>query len=147
MRIHYANEIMKPPDIVFPWIAEPDKAMQWQKNVKEGEIIVSVPGVTGTTFREVIEEDGGSLEMVGVITRFIRDQLIEFHLESRLHKVDVAYAVEGTNDATRITVDAKINWKFPLNLLSIFIGQKMKKGIEDQMETEILELKGILESE
>jgi hypothetical protein len=34
MRIMYENEILKPPKAVFPWIAEPEKAIQWQKNVK-----------------------------------------------------------------------------------------------------------------
>ena len=34
MRIIYANDICKSPEVVFPWIAEPNKAIQWQKNVK-----------------------------------------------------------------------------------------------------------------
>jgi hypothetical protein len=146
MRITYANEILKPPEIVFPWIAEPDKAMQWQKNVKGGEIIINKPEVIGTTFKEEIEEGGNSLEMHGVITRFIRDQIIEFHLESKIHNLDVSYSVEEFNKNTKIKVDARINWKFPINLLSVFIGNKMKKGIAEQMESEILELKRICEA-
>ena len=146
MRITYANEILKPPEFVFPWIAEPDKAMQWQKNVKGGEVIINRPEVIGTTFKEEIEEGGNSLEMYGVITKFIRNQIIEFHLESKIHKVDVSYSVEELNKTTKIIVDARINWKFPINLLSIFIGNKMKKGIAEQMESEILELKRICET-
>lgn len=146
MRIIYANKILKPPEIVFPWIAEPDKAMQWQKNVKGGEIIINKPEVIGTTFKEEIEEGGDSLEMYGVITRFIRDQIIEFHLESKIHNLDVSYSVEEFNKNTEIKVDARINWKFPMNLMSVFIGNKMKKGIAEQMESEILELKRICEA-
>ena len=145
MRITCATEILKPPDFVFPWIAEPDKAMQWQKNVKGGEIIIDKPEVIGTTFKEEIEEGRKSLEMYGVITKFIKDQIIEFHLESKIHKVDVSYSVEG-NKTTKIMVDARINWKFPMNLLSVFIGNKMKLSITDQMESEILELKRICET-
>jgi len=146
MRITYANEILKPPEFVFPWIAEPDKAMQWQKNVKGGEVIINRPEVIGTTFKEEIEEGGNSLEMYGVITKFIRNQIIEFHLESKIHELDVSYSVEELNKNTKIIVDARINWKFPMNLLSIFIGNKMKKGIAEQMESEILELKRICET-
>lgn len=146
MRITYVNEILKPPAFVFPWIAEPDKAMQWQKNVKGGEIIVNKPEVIGTTFKEEIEEDGNSLEMYGVITKFIRNQIIEFHLESKIHKVDVSYSVEEIDKTIKVMVDARINWKFPMNLLSIFIGNKMRKGITEQMESEILELKRICET-
>jgi hypothetical protein len=146
MRITYANEILKPAEFVFPWIAEPDKAMQWQKNVKGGEIIVNKPEVIGTTFKEEIEEGGNSLEMYGVITRFIKNQIIEFHLESKIHKLDVSYSVEEINKTTKIKVDARINWKFPMNLLSVFIGRKMKNGIAEQMESEILELKRVCET-
>ena len=146
MRITCASEILKPPEFVFPWLAEPEKAMQWQKNVKEGEIIINRSEVVGTTFKEVIEEDGNRLEMQGVITKFIENQAIEFHLESKIHQLDVGYSVEEFNKATKITVDARINWKFPMNLLSLFIGKKMKKGIAEQMEAEILELKRICEA-
>ena len=79
MRITYANEILKPPEFVFPWIAEPEKAMGWQKNVKGGEVIIKRPEVVGTTFKEEIEEGGNSLVMYGVITKYIRNQIIEFH--------------------------------------------------------------------
>ncbi len=120
--------------------------MQWQKNVKGGEIIVNKPEVIGTTFKEEIEEDGNSLEMYGVITKFIRNQIIEFHLESKIHKVDVSYSVEEIDKTIKVMVDARINWKFPMNLLSIFIGNKMRKGITEQMESEILELKRICET-
>ena len=146
IRITYANEICQSPEVVFPWIAEPDKAMQWQKNVKAAEILVNQPEVTGTTFKEEIEEDGNRLEMRGVITEFVEDRLVAFHLESKIHEVDVSYALEGVNTATRVTVDATINWKFPLSLLSLFIGRKMKTGIAEQLQTEVLELKRLCET-
>jgi hypothetical protein len=146
MRITYANEICKTPEVVFPWIAEPDKAMQWQKNVKGGEILNQTPEMVGSTFTEVVEEDGKGLEMRGVITKFVEDQIIAFHLESKGHAVDVSYSLERADEATRLTVDARINWKFPLNLLSVFIGRKMKTGIAEQLKTEILELKRICET-
>jgi len=146
MRIIYANEICKSPEVVFPWISDPNKALQWQKNVKGGEILSNKPGMVGTTFKEEIEEDGKSLEMRGVITKFVEDQIVAFHLESKVHEVDVSYSLEGVNEVTRVTVDARINWKFPLNLLSVFIGRKMKTGIAEQLKTEIFELKRICEA-
>lgn len=133
--------------MVFPWLADPQKAMQWQRNVKGGEIILDKPEVTGTTFKEIIEEDGKQLEMYGVISKFVRNQIIEFHLESKIHTVDVSYSVEELNETTRICVDARIRWKFPINLLSIVIGDKMKKSISSQLDSELLELKQICESQ
>jgi len=131
---------------VFPWIAEPNKALQWQKNVKGAEILSAKPGMVGTIFKEEIEEDGKGLEMRGVITKFVENQIVAFHLESKVHEVNVSYSLEGVNGVTRVTVDASIHWKFPLNLLSVFIGRKMKTGIAEQLKTEIFELKRICET-
>jgi hypothetical protein len=140
------DEICKTPEVVFPWIAEPGKAMQWQKNVKGGEILSQKPEMVGTTFKEEIEEDGQRLEMRGVITKFVEHQIVAFHLESKIHEVDVSYSLERVNEVTRVTVDATICWKFPLNLLSIFIRRKMKAGIAEQLKTEIFELKRLCET-
>ena len=145
MIIKHSSEIKKSPEYIFPWIAEPDKAIKWQKNVKESEIIINSPEIVGTTFKEVIEENCNRLSMNGVITEYIKDKKIQFHLESKIHKLDVEYSLESINTGSKICIDTQINWKFPINILSIFIGSKMKKGIIKQMELEILELKKICE--
>ena len=147
MRITYENEILKPPEIVFPWISEPEKAMKWQKNVKGGEIIINKPEIIGTTFNEVIEEDGNSLEMYGIITKYIKNKIIGFHLESKIHEFDVSYSVEEINKVTKISIEAIIKWKFPMNIISLFIGKKMEKGLIKQIESEILDLKRICETD
>ena len=41
------------------------KAIKWQHNVKEVEILMNKPEVIGTTFKEKVEEGGKSLEMYG----------------------------------------------------------------------------------
>ena len=122
MKIASEPVISKPPESVFPWIAEPEKAMQWQKNVKRGEIMVRTPQMVGTTFKETIEENGRSLDMRGEITQYAENSRIAFHLESRIHVVDVSYSVEGVNGQTRVSVLAGIRWKFPMNVASLFLG-------------------------
>lgn len=146
MRIHSSSEILRPPEIVFPWIAEPEKAMKWQQNVKGGEIVIHKPEVIGTTFQEVIEEDGNSLEMHGVITNYVLNRLIEFHLESRMHVVDVSYSVDEMDSHTKLTIDARIKWKFPVNIISLFRGSQMQNELIKQMELEVMELKRLCEN-
>ena len=147
MRIFCSNKILKPPDLVFPWIADPEKAMKWQKNVKGGEILINKPETIGTTFKEVIEEDGNSLEMYGIITKYTENKIIGFHIESKIHEFDVSYSLEEINKATKISIEAIIKWKFPMNIISLFIGKKMKKGLIKQLESEILDLKKFCETE
>jgi hypothetical protein len=147
MRIKYSKEILKSPEMVFPWIAEPEKAMKWQKNVKGGEIIIKTPEMIGTTFTEVIEEDGNILEMQGMITKYKKNKIIGFHLQSKIHEFDVSYTMEEVNKATKLTIEAIITWKFPMNIISLFIRRKMEEGLIRQIESEVLELKRICESE
>jgi hypothetical protein len=63
MEIKTEIEISKNPEEVFLWINNPDKAILWQKNVKNGEIIKETAERIGTTFKEVMEEDGKCLVM------------------------------------------------------------------------------------
>ena len=147
MKIRYSNEISCSPEEVFPWIAEPEKAMRWQKNVKGGEIIIDKPEIIGTTFKEIIEEDGNALEMQGAITEYQPDHLIGFHLNSRIHEFDVRYLVEGAPQGTKLSIEADITWKFPMNILRLFIGKKMEASLKDQIHAEVLELKKLCEIE
>ena len=146
MKITLAVDIFCKPEEVFPWIAEPDKAMRWQKGVKEGEILQETPEKVGTTFREEMEENGKSLVMYGEITEYIQDKLISFHLESRIHRVDVSYSIVWDNDRSIFAMESTIHWKFPMNVISLIIGRKIRKGILQQTESELAELKRLCET-
>jgi hypothetical protein len=147
MRVFYSNEISKPPEVVFPWIADPEKAMQWQRNVQGGEILIDRPEIIGTTFIETIEEDGNTLEMRGEITEYRENQVIGFHLQSKIHEFDISYTVEEAEKGTRLSIVATIRWKFPMNLIALFTGKRIESGIKDQLASEVLELKGLCEGE
>jgi len=145
MRIEYKDEILQTPEKVFPWIAEPEKAMQWQKNVMGGEIIVNNPEIIGTTFREIIEENGKQLEMQGIITKYVENKIIGFHLESKIHEFDVIYSIVGLGEATKLSIEADIKWKFPINIISKFMGKRMAEALKKQMESEVQKLKILCE--
>ena len=147
MKIKIAIEILQKPEALFPWIAEPKKAMLWQKDVKDGTIIKETKEIVGTTFKEVMEENGKSLEMRGVITDYRQNELIAFHLESKIHNVDVVYSIVGDQNKSTLTVESTIYWKFPMNIICLFIGKKIRKGILKQTGFELKELKKLCESE
>ena len=146
MKISISKEISKPAVSVFTWIEEPEKAMKWQQNVKEAEILLNKPEVIGTTFKETIEERGKCLEMYGTVTKYVKNKLIGFHLKGRIHEVDVCYYLDEFDSGTKVLVEASINWKFPMNIIRLIIGKKIEKGIVNQLESELLELKAICET-
>jgi hypothetical protein len=44
-------------------------------------------------------------------------------------------------------MESAIQWKFPLNIVSLIAGGRMKEGISRQTETELAELKRLCEAE
>ena len=147
MKIAASIDIFSKPNDIFAWIENPDKAMQWQKGVKTDQIIKETSGKIGTTFKEEMEENGKSLITYGEITDYTPNKLISFQLESKIHKVHVIYSVVGNANQSRVSVDSTIRWKFPMNLISLIVGYKIKTKILQQTKSELLELKKLCEKE
>ena len=145
MKIASSIDIKSSPEAVFGWLENPQKAMQWMTSVSGGEILHETPERVGTTFREVVEDENGSMEMHGMITGFEANNSIAFHLESRVNIVDVEYRVEKIDEGTRLDYQANIKWKFPVNIISIFVSKKMRQGILSQLRDELSKLKELCE--
>ena len=146
MKITVTINISCKAEEIFPWIDEPNKAMLWQKGVKSGEIIKETPEKIGTTFKEEMEENGKSLVMYGEITNYIQNKLISFHLESKIHRVDVSYSLAGDDNKSIVIAESTIIWKFPMNIISLIIGYKIKEKILRQTKSEFAELKRLCET-
>ena len=146
MKFTFSIDIHSPPAVVFSWVENPQKAMQWMTSVARGEILHETPERIGTTFREVVEENGSGVEIQGIITGYEPEHSISFHLESRVNVVVVKYHVEAVQNGSRLTQTANVRWKFPVNVLSLFMGAKIKQGISAQAQKEFGKLKELCES-
>ncbi|HSG42045.1 MAG TPA: hypothetical protein VLA72_02715 [Anaerolineales bacterium] len=147
MNIASSIEIKSHPNVVFGWLENPEKAMTWMTSVSGGEILHETPDRVGTKFREIVEDKSGSIEMHGMITGFEENKSIAFHLESKVNIVDVEYHVEKNNVGTRLDYQAIVKWKFPVNIISIFMGKKMQQNILAQLQDELNRLKVLCEGE
>ena len=147
MKISLSIDINSPPAKVFGWVEDPEKAVQWMTSVAKTELLHETPERVGTTFREVVEEDGKGMELQGAITDYKPDKLISFHLDSRVNMVDVEYRVEAIPNGTRLMQNANVRWKFPVNAISLFMGAQMKQNISAQAQKEFEKLRALCESE
>jgi len=59
--------------------------MVWMSSVSKTELLHKTPDMIGTTFREIVEEDGRGTELQGVVTEYKPNQLISFHLSGQLN--------------------------------------------------------------
>ena len=91
MKISNTIEIESTPEKVFYWLEDPSRAMKWMTSVTRTEIIKDTPNKVGTTFREYIEENGRGTEMHGVVTDFVPNKQLGFHLEGDFNFVEVGF--------------------------------------------------------
>ena len=145
MKLKYAIDLKTTPQKVWDWIGNPQKAMMWQTNVTKGEILEQTPNMIGTTFRETIEEDGGSTEMKGVITDYKENKVLAMHLDGKYNMVDVEWHVEDIGKVTRLTAYFDIRFKSVVKILSIINRPIFKKKIMDQLQGEFAKLKELCE--
>jgi len=83
--------------------------------------------------------------MRGVITGYMPNQSISFHLEGKFNAVDVEYRFEEVENRTRLTLDSDIRFKSLMRVLSIFIKPKIKKKVFKQLSAEFTVLKDLCE--
>ncbi len=145
MNISTSIEICSTPELVFGWLSQPEKAMEWMTSVSQTEILEQTAGMVGTTFREVVKDDSGSLEMRGTITGYEPHRSISFHLASAVNALDVTYCVEPIAGGVRVTEAADVRWKFPVSAYGLFFGEKLKQGILAQLQGEFCKLKALCE--
>ncbi len=147
MKISCSVDIKCSPGVAFGWLEKPEKAMAWMTSVSETEILHQTTGIVGTTFREIVQEDGNTMEMRGVISGFEPGRSIRFHLDSRVNTLDVQYSVAEIPGGVRVSECANVNWKFPVKLYSLFFAEKMRQGIVSQLRAEFARLKDLCEGE
>jgi uncharacterized protein YndB with AHSA1/START domain len=147
MNISYIIKINSPPERVFYWIGDPERAQRWMSSVSKTEILRQTPNMVGTTFRETVEEDGQGTELVGEVTAFQPNQLLAFHLEGDFNVVDVEYRLKEFEGQTRVTHKSHIRFKSFVKVLMLFAGFAFKKKILGQLQQEFAELKRLCEED
>jgi uncharacterized protein YndB with AHSA1/START domain len=145
MKISIRIGIKATSEKVFYWLEDPGRAMEWMTSVTKTEIIKATPNMIGTTFREYIEENGRGTEMQGVVTDFVSNKRLAFHLEGDFNLAEVSFILEEEGEITQLTQNVEVHFKGMLRILSIFLGPFFKKKIISQAQREFAKLKELCE--
>lgn len=145
MKITNTIDIRSTPEKVFYWLEDPDRAKRWMTSVTKTEIVKETSTMVGTTFREYIEENGRGTEMYGVVTEFVSNKKLAFHLEGQFNTVDVEFVLDEKDGITTLTQNAKITFKGVLKVLSIFLSYFIKNKLVNQAQGEFDKLKELCE--
>jgi len=98
-----------------------------------------------TLAREIIEENGRSVEMHAVVTDYRENQLLAMHLDGKFNVVDVEWRLEEIGERTRLTLNSNIRFKSFIKILSVLMRPIFKKKIVAQLQGELARLKEICE--
>ena len=145
MKLTYTIDINSTPENVFSWLGTPERAMKWQSNISRTEILHETPNLIGTTFREIVEENGRCVEMRGVVTDYRENQALAMHLGGKYNNIDVEYRLEEIEGRTRLTMISHIRFKSFLKILSIILWPALKKKLLGQLDREYATLKRLCE--
>ena len=145
MKVSIAIEIRNTPEKIFYWLEDPSRAMEWMTSVSKTEIIKETPNMVGTTFRELIEENGRGTEMRGVVTDFVSNKRLAFHLKGEFNSVEVNYTLQEKGEITQLSQNAEIQFKGLLRVLSVLFSPIFKKKIKDHARRELAKLKELCE--
>ena len=145
MKITSSIDIAISPDVVFSWLSKPERAKVWMRSIVETEIINETDNVIGTTFREVIEENGRRYEMHGSVTGYIENKLLAFQLTGKYNETKVRFTLADTPDGTCLTQHASIRFRGIMKIAALLLSPLIKKNIIKQSQKEFLKLKELCE--
>ena len=146
MKLTFTIDIESSPEEVFYWIKDPERAREWMTGVSETEMLSGTPNTVGSTFREVVRDQNGETEMHGVVTGYQENESISFHLSGDYNTVDVEFRLEKIGERTRVIQNADIRWRSFMKVMSILLGQRIRKEITAQSQKEFAKLKDLCET-
>jgi uncharacterized protein YndB with AHSA1/START domain len=145
LKITQTVEIRATVEEVFCWLGDPTRAMEWMTSVSRTEIIEQTPGWIGTTFRETVEEGGRGTELRGVVTDFVENERMAFHLEGEFNTVDVVWTLQDRGEITEVLQVAEVRFKGLMRVLVLLLAPAFKKKITAQGQSEFAKLKALCE--
>ncbi len=121
MLVSMSVDIEAPPEAVWPYLVEPEKAKQWFTALKE-YTWTSEPGGVGSTFHWLEEANGRTYDIDFVTTEWEPNRVFAYRMtEGDFFKsYDERWEIDPTPNGSRFTFNDHI--EFPYGLLGKVIG-------------------------
>lgn len=136
--------VHRPPERVFRWIADPERASRWQPDVGAYEVTRTCDGIVGTEFRETLVGRGGSAEMTGRISAYRPDELIAFDLSGPGVDVHARYRADPAPTGSTVEGDVELT---PTAALPRLVRPVVRWRMRRQLVRELATLRRLCEAE
>ena len=146
MKNRYSLEIDAPPQRVFAWLGDSERALQWVPNLVESEDLAVTENKIGSTFRHVYVERGRRMEMQGAVTAYERDRRFACELRGEMFDLTVNYALEDLGGRTRLTQESETRFRgLPMKILGVLLTPLMRRAARRNLDDTFLKLKRLAE--
>lgn len=133
MRMEIATEIGCAPDVLWPWIEEPERQMRWMKGLVSNELTSEGPSRKGSTFRMRIREGRRIGEYTGEVTRHERPRDLGVRIRGGCgpqFEMQVDYHLEDLGGRTRLDYRCSAEmtgfWRILAPLFGVFARMQAK---------------------
>jgi len=148
MKTSKTTHIDAPASIVFLWLEDKDRLMQWVPNLVEDEALVEKPEKIGSRFRQVFLENGRKMEMIGEITAYSEAERMRAYITGSMFDLDVDYILKAVSDnQTELTQNTEIRFKGFMKFLSLIMILVSKFSSKDPQAEAHAKLKVMAEAE
>jgi len=144
VRIQHSVVIRRAPEVVFGWIEDPELARLWQPDVAGGEVLHAEPGMVGTEFREVLQDNRGRVDMHGRITEFRRGTSMAVHLEGQGMTVTARYEVSPHPAGTLLHAEQSLTLP---GRVARLLQPLIRRRVSGRARADLQRLKQLCESE
>ena len=142
-RNEHSVEIESPAAMVFTYLVEEEKLMQWLGGLVESEPLTTGEVGVGSRSREVIEVGRARMEVESEITGYRLNELLEARIFSKDFETTSIYRLRETEGRTLLRSVVESEYKALLaRLLSPLITRQAQK----KLEADLARLKQIVEA-
>ena len=106
---HTETVLPAPPEVVFPWLHEPEKMEQWVSGLDVEEVSPGPPAV-GQRIRGVVREHERVQPFVSEITAFEPGRRLGIHLVADAFVVDSVWQLSPDPGGSRLVYDADVRF-------------------------------------
>lgn len=130
-------DIARPPEVVFPYLADPEKLQQWMSGLVESELLTEGVNGVGATSREVVEANGRRMELLVEVTAYEPNERLVADITSSAFDITAEYRLETIPDGTRVHYRTETQLKGFMRLFSPF----MERTVREKFEADLAALK------
>lgn len=141
-RNEHSVEIAAPPELVFEYVAEPERMHQWVGGLVEFRPLGPGPEL-GSRAIQVVEVSGHPWEIESEIVGYEPPRRLEARLRHKTFESLASYHVEGAGEGSRLTATMESEYKqMAVRLMAGVVNRKTQQ----KLEADLARLKQVVES-